>query len=117
MANPPPVSLASRTRPFFRCPLHIQNDLRLIGDPRLAFTKPDGSALRSYKLRKPRVARLVSPEFHRGNKNNGLIEVEVDDEDQVQEDGIVYKLSSTAIQLDFLAKAKLYVPTRTDTFD
>jgi hypothetical protein len=53
------------------------------------------------------MARVVSPEFHRGNRNNGIIEVDLDDEEPVQEDGIIYKLSSTAIQLDFLAKAKL----------
>jgi hypothetical protein len=105
-ANPPAVSHVNRTRAFFRCPLHAENDMRMIGNPRLAYSEPGGVGERGHKLRKMKKARVIKPLIQRGNKNNGFIEVELEDEEPtVQEDGVVYKLSETAVKLDFLEKA------------
>jgi hypothetical protein len=105
-ANPPSVNNINRTRAFFRCPLHAENDMRLIGNPRLAFAEQDGLGSRGHKLRKMKRARVIKPIIQRGNRNNGYIEVELEEEEPIaQEDGVVYKLSETAVKLDFLEKA------------
>jgi hypothetical protein len=107
-ANPPPVSTDGKTRAFFRCPLHVTNDLLLIGNPALAFQNPDGSAQRGHRLRRPRSPTIITPAIERGNQNNGNIMVYDNEEDEPvrQEDGVVYNLSSNSIKLDFIARVK-----------
>jgi hypothetical protein len=76
----------------------------------MAFKNPDGSAARGHKLRRARSPAVITPTIQRGNRNNGIIEVDLSDDDEPapieQEDGVVYKLSANAIRLDFIAKVK-----------
>jgi hypothetical protein len=115
----PPKPEAGKTnnfsRPYFRCPLHVANHLDVVGDPRVPdpVHKDDRTSSRDYirvhRRRTPRDPRMVSPGIIRGNRNNGIIDVDLDsDEDEVaQEDGVRYKLSARQVFKDFVAKAKL----------
>ena len=105
-ANPPKTSTNGKTRAYFRCPLHIENDLRLIGNPQLAFRNPDGSAERGHKLRQPRNPTIYTPVLQRGHINNGVIEVDLDEDSEEPESNSVPKLHERAITLDFIEKAK-----------
>jgi hypothetical protein len=105
-ANPPKISTNGKTRAYFRCPLHVDNDLRLIGNPQMAFKKPDGTAVRGHKLRQPRAPSVFSPVIQRGHRNNGVIEVELEQDDFDQEENSVPKLHERAIVLDFVEKAR-----------
>jgi hypothetical protein len=103
MANPPPVAANGKSRASFRCPLHIENDLKILNNPLLGAL----TGQRIHKIRRPRDARIVRPDVERGNRNNGIIEVE--DADEVlceQEDGVVYGLSAKSVLLDFIAKGR-----------
>lgn len=80
--------------------------MRMFGTARLDFAEPSGHGERGHKIRKLRKARIIKPLIQRGNKNNGFIEVEFEDEEEaVQEDEVIYKLNAKAIQMDFLEKA------------
>jgi PHD-finger len=105
-ANPPKLFANGKSRAFFRCPLHVENDLRLIGNPQMAFRNPDGTAVRGHKLRQPRSASVYTPVVQRGHRNNGIIDVELDEDEFQQEDNTIPKLSERAITLDFIGKAK-----------
>lgn len=108
-ANPPAVAQNGRTRGIFRCPLHVTQDLRLIGNPAFAYTKPDGSAVRGHKLRRPKQPRVIKPAIGRGLRNNGVVEVELEEPEEVtiqQEDGVVYRLTEQSIKLDFIERVK-----------
>jgi hypothetical protein len=76
-----------KDRPVWRCPLHVINEIRLSSHPRLAPWLADGPALRTFKLRQLKDAEIVSvsAQLTRGSVNNGLIEVETDDEPAMPE--------------------------------
>jgi hypothetical protein len=62
--------------------------------------------------RRPKIAPVVDTHLRRGHKNNGLIEVENEEEmefDEVTISGVVYRLPERGIKLDFLDKVKQYV--------
>jgi hypothetical protein len=90
----------------------------LIGNPAFAYKNPDGSAQRGHRLRRPRSPIVIVPTFQRGNKNNGNIVVYEDDEEEPieQQDGVVYKLSTNTIKLDFISRVKQYDTTSSFTY-
>jgi hypothetical protein len=68
--------------------------------------------LRTFRRRTPRATDVVTPLIATGNRNNGRIQVQMDDDDSdseemTQEDGVTYKLPAKTVFLDFVAKAKL----------
>jgi len=109
-------------RQYFKCPRHIDQNLRFFTHPVI-----DNDATfktRGIKVRQFRNPKIVAPVVDRGHKNNGYIEIEhVSDDDGEEEedegfvempntDGTVYKIKSHSIKLDFIAKAKQYVLSR-----
>ncbi|KAL1640107.1 hypothetical protein SLS58_007221 [Diplodia intermedia] len=109
MANPPPIPFNSRHRNVWKCPRHTDRDLRAI-EPTVS------SALNSrriFRIRKPRDPNIVNVNMRRGFRNNGVIEVAEDSSDSEKEfesnddeDGVVYRLPSKGIKLDFISKIK-----------
>lgn len=111
MANPPPIPFNSRNRNIWKCPRHIDGDLRAI-EPSVS------SALggkRIFRIRKPKNPKIVDVNMGRGFKNSGVIEVaddtsesdkEFTDVGNEEDEGTVYRLPSKGIKLDFIAKVK-----------
>lgn len=108
-ANPPKPSNNGKTRPYFRCPRHIDQDLRLIGDPKMAYTKSNGLGFRGHKLRPVANPAVYTPVIQRGHRNNGMIEVELEEEVEAQENSAIPKLKERNITLDFIEKARRFV--------
>jgi len=99
-----PLPGKAHLRPVFRCPLHVENDLVLIGS-QLASDLAGGPRVRVHKIRKPREARVVRPVMQRYNRNNGDIVVAIEDDGPFgQEDGVRYELTDKAIWEQFLDK-------------
>ncbi|GME40736.1 putative zinc finger phd-type protein [Neofusicoccum parvum] len=110
MANPPPIPFNSRHRNIWKCPRHIDRDLRSI-EPTVS------SALgskRIFRIRKPKNPKVVDVNMGRGFRNMGVIEVASDSSDSEKEftdvneedEGTVYRLPSKGIKLDFISKVK-----------
>lgn len=62
-------------------------------------------------MRRPKNARIVDTCLRRGHKNNGIIEIESEEEDQYEEStmlGVVYRLPEKGIKLDFIEAIKRY---------
>lgn len=84
----------------WRCPLHVDDLLSILP----AILAP------AHKFRKIRGTNPVYPTIPRGNKNNGLIEIENepsdDDEnfEEIERYGKIYKVSDRDVKLDFLSK-------------
>lgn len=95
----------------WRCPLHIDQDLKNVGQAQHAVP---GQMGRRPRLRWPRKRNLVTPrEFLAQNPtNNGLIDPILDPEEQeldyktVEMNGLTYKIPEMEIKLDFIAKAR-----------
>lgn len=71
---------------------------------------------RTIHVRKPKNPTVVDTSLSRGSRNNGIIEVAEDDTDasdsefyDFEDVGVVYKLPSEGIKLDFIDKVKGYV--------
>lgn len=96
------------------CPNHVENELSgldislLKGSNQL---QPDSS--RSYKIRRPKKAHVVTPAVRRGLRNNGLIEIELDvseEETRIEKNEkgkVIYRYHENGIKLDFINRAKL----------
>lgn len=104
LAVPPRRRIGDKPNATWRCPLHIENDLRSLNDG-------DGSLLgRQPRHRMPKnpIPRDVS--MTRGFRNNGVIDVELmkDDEriDEVEMPGTIYRLPERGIRLDFLDRVR-----------
>lgn len=110
MANPPPLPYNAKTRNAWACPRHTEHDLRFIETTEPG---PEGCT-RIIRVRKPKNPKVIDVNLRRGFKNNGLIEVfdETESEsdfseyDDPDEEGVVYRLPSKGIKLDFIAKVK-----------
>jgi hypothetical protein len=121
LANPPSVAPNGKSRAYFRCPLHVSIDIRLMNNAlltagedfdrhvKLAQNADDlrrpVERTRVHKLRYPKHPHVVKPAIERGNKNNGNIEVYGLD-DLTQEDDVMYELSAKAVAMDFITRAK-----------
>ena len=96
------------------CPNHVETELSGLDLSLLKASnqvQPDSS--RSYKIRRPKKANVVTPSVRRGLKNNGLIEIELDvseEETRIEKNEkgkVIYRYHETGIKLDFIHKAKL----------
>jgi hypothetical protein len=112
-----------------RCPRHIEHDLRSgyvvqndLSEAQDAIM-PDAPVARlGRKVRKPRHPDIVQPTFSRAMRNNGLIEIINDPDDDTDGEGNyifgneekdvnsqVYRVPEKGIVLDFIDKVKGYV--------
>jgi hypothetical protein len=107
LANPPALNQNGRKAHDWMCPLHADHELRHV---------PMGQLNRSIHIRKPKAAKVHGTALARGHRNNGIIDIDEDDSDEEsdeffdmeQESGVVYKLPSSGIKLDFIDKVKRY---------
>lgn len=82
--------------------------------------------MRAFQIRMPKKPKIVDVQMRRGFRNNGLIEIEMEDSDSDQAfepeqgEGIVNRLPERGIILDFMDKMKRHQPVRgpaSDEFD
>lgn len=113
--NPPAATVpkhfnaAGKPVAFWRCPHHIEDDLKRYGRPTGAQT---GEMGRRPRLRRPRNAISKEPFIPQRIPNNGVIDVQLEPEEPeldiktVEMGGVVFKVPEKQIKLDFLAAAK-----------
>ncbi|KAF2853978.1 hypothetical protein T440DRAFT_515460 [Plenodomus tracheiphilus IPT5] len=129
LANPPHISLEASQRDAWRCPRHIENDFRSgllvqkdLNEPdRNAEMEVDAPPVRiARKLRMRKDAQIVEPTFSRGIRNNGLIELMNDPDDDTDGEGNyvfgpddakdlnskVFRVPEKGLILDFIDKVK-----------
>ena len=123
MANPPSAAQA------WMCPAHVDHDLRHLDpvEPEVGVTTGDFG--RTHRVRKPREFRIVDTHLRRGHRNNGLIEIATQPEDDYglsdhdsdkadgdndndttdddnETSGVIYRLPEYGVKLDFIHKVK-----------
>ncbi|KAF2878108.1 hypothetical protein BDV95DRAFT_624669 [Massariosphaeria phaeospora] len=124
LANPPHISLEAATRDAWKCPRHVDHDLRSglvlqndLDDVEMT-DAPAGRLAR--KVRKPKRPEVVEPTFTRGMRNNGLIEIINDPDDDTDGEGNyvfgadeskdnnskIYRVPEKGVILDFISKVK-----------
>jgi hypothetical protein len=121
LANPPHINLESSHRDAWRCPRHIEHDLRsgYVVQNDLNHTSDAPVTRLGRKVRKPRKPEIVQPTFSRGMRNNGLIEIINDSGDDTDGEGNyvfgteekdvnsqVFRIPEKGLMLDFLFKVK-----------
>ncbi|KAF1979958.1 hypothetical protein BU23DRAFT_445408 [Bimuria novae-zelandiae CBS 107.79] len=127
MANPPHINLESSHRDAWRCPRHIEHDFRsglvaqndISGAQDTVMVDAPFSRL-GRKVRKPRHPQVIQPTFSRGIRNNGLIDVINDPDDDTDGEGnyvfgseekdsnsMVYRVPEKGLILDFVEKVKI----------
>ncbi|KAF2760081.1 hypothetical protein EJ05DRAFT_483867 [Pseudovirgaria hyperparasitica] len=118
LAVPPSVNHEWTKRQAFKCPRHVNRDLKAIEPKSEHVIDPDSIPIngrRTHRLRKPKNPVYVDPALRRGYRNNGVIEVVDDssddsefyDEPSGEEEGQVLRLPVYGIKLDFIHAAKL----------
>lgn len=128
LANPPHISLEASQRDAWRCPRHIEHDLRsgllLQNDLNGAHDDVEmGDATFTRvprKIRRRKNPEIVEPTFSRGMRNNGLIDIINDPDDDTDGEGNytgfevkdlnskVYRVPERGLITDFLSKVKRY---------
>ncbi|EFQ86726.1 hypothetical protein PTT_17936 [Pyrenophora teres f. teres 0-1] len=129
LANPPHISLEASQRDAWRCPRHIENDLRsgLLLQNDLNSNDQDAEmADAAPVVRIPRKIRVlknpeyVEPTFSRGMRNNGLIDIMNDSDDDTDGEGNyvfgendpkdanskIFRVPEKGVILDFVSKVK-----------
>ncbi|ORY13294.1 hypothetical protein BCR34DRAFT_481188 [Clohesyomyces aquaticus] len=136
LANPPFIGLEATTRDAWKCPRHIDHDYRsgqvmqhdLNALNSLDVEMQDApSVTRVYrKVRKPKNPTVYEPTFSRGIRNNGIIEVINDENDDTDGEGNyvfrtapregldeetdqfakLFRVPEKGIMLDFIEKVK-----------
>ena len=92
------------------CPAHVDWTVSSKGN---VSAKPsaDGNFVQ-LERRRPKNAPVVDTMLRRGHRNNGLIEVENEEEgeefEEITMSGVVYRLPERGIKLDFLDAVKRY---------
>ena len=130
LANPPHISLEASQRDAWRCPRHVEHDLRsgllLQNDLNGAYDDDvemgDATFTRvPRKIRRRKNPEIVEPTFSRGMRNNGLIDIVNDPDDDTDGEGNytgfefkdvnskVYRVPERGLITDFLSKVKRYV--------
>ncbi|KAH7409962.1 hypothetical protein DE146DRAFT_775188 [Phaeosphaeria sp. MPI-PUGE-AT-0046c] len=128
LANPPHISLEASQRDAWRCPRHIehdyrsgqlfQNDLNGLDDVEMVDAAPVARVAR--KIRKRKHPKVVEPTFSRGMRNNGLIDIINDSDDETDGEGNyvfgpddpkdlnskVFRIPEKGLILDFVSKVK-----------
>ena len=110
LAVPPRRRIGDKPNASWRCPLHTEHDYAAVG--RQAEKAP-GDLGRIPRLRKPKNATIIQSTLSRGVKNNGVIEVELmDDNDTNWSDvpghrsSTILRLPERGIRLDFIDRVK-----------
>lgn len=129
LANPPHISLEASQRDAWRCPRHIEHDLRsglLLqndlsskdGDSEMADAAPVARVPRRVRVRKQ--PEYVESTFSRGMRNNGLIDITNDPDDDTDGEGNyvfgdneskdvnskIFRVPEKGLILDFVSKVK-----------
>ncbi|RYN53070.1 hypothetical protein AA0117_g13351, partial [Alternaria alternata] len=129
LANPPHISLEASQRDAWRCPRHIEHDLRsglLLqndlsskdGDSEVADAAPVVRVPRRVRVRKQ--PEYVESTFSRGMRNNGLIDITNDPDDDTDGEGNyvfgdneskdvnskIFRVPEERLILDFVSKVK-----------
>jgi hypothetical protein len=111
LSNPPARTIDNKKLYDWMCPLHVDHELR----------KVDVSLLvprRKVHLRRRKDGKVMDTHLNRGFVNTGIIDVANDESDdsesefyenENEDEGVVYKLPSKSIKLDFIDKVKTYV--------
>lgn len=132
LANPPHIGIDASQRDAWRCPRHIEHDLRsglllqhdlndLDTDVDMADAEPLARVAR--KVRKRKHPKVIEPTFSRGMRNNGLIEIINDPDDDTDGEGNyvfgpddpkdlnskVFCIPERGVILDFVSKIKRFV--------
>lgn len=128
LANPPHISLEASQRDAWKCPRHVDHDFRsgllLQNDLNGAYDDVEmGDATFSRvprKIRRRKHPEIVEPTFSRGMRNNGLIDIINDPDDDTDGEGNytgfefkdvnskVYRVPERGLITDFLTKVKRY---------
>ena len=108
LAVPPRRRVGDKVNATWRCPLHVEQDLAGIG--RQAEAAP-GDLGRHPRPRKPKHAKPLDPTLTRGHRNNGVIEVELSEDNlpeikDIEMNGMVFRLPEEGIRLDFIDRVK-----------
>jgi hypothetical protein len=108
LAVPPQRRGGDKPTGYWRCPLHVDEDLAAVG--RHAEAAP-GDLGRLPRLRKPKKTVAVDVVTNRGFRNNGVIEVdlmkdEIPDIKEVMHEHGIYRLPEKGIRLDFIDRVK-----------
>jgi hypothetical protein len=125
LANPPHISLDAAQRDAWKCPRHIDHDLRsgqlMQHDLNKAYHKDLTMVDRvARKVRRPRNAEIIEPTFSRGTRNNGLIDILNNADDDTDGEGNyvfasedyrdlnskVFRIPEKGMVLDFITKVK-----------
>ncbi|KAF2012055.1 hypothetical protein BU24DRAFT_435490 [Aaosphaeria arxii CBS 175.79] len=126
LANPPHISLESSTRDAWKCPRHVDHDLRsgqlkqqdlnhIESDDDTVMVDMDFDDRVSRKVRRPKKASLIEPTFSRGIRNNGLVEIINDPDDDTDGEGNyvfedlnskTFRIPEKGVILDFIDKVK-----------
>lgn len=128
LANPPHISLEASQRDAWRCPRHIEHDLRsglvaqqdLIDDNDVEMLDAPPAGRVTRKIRKRKDAETIEPTFSRGMRNNGLIDIINDSDDETDGEGNyvfgvdeskdlnskVFRVPEKGLILDFVSKVK-----------
>ena len=106
LANPPAIGENNQRLRAWRCPLHVEHDIRRIN--------ANASDKRRIRARRPKNAKVIDTALIRGHRNNGIIEVADDDSDGTDSEfygpddtGVVCKLPTKGLKLDFIDKIKM----------
>lgn len=125
MANPPHINLESSHRDAWRCPRHVEHDFRsgLVAQNDINSAQDavmsDAPSRLGRKVRKPRHPQVIQPTFSRAIRNNGLIDIINDPDDDTDGEGnyvfgseekdsnsMVYRVPEKGLILDFIDKVK-----------
>ncbi|KAF2115483.1 hypothetical protein BDV96DRAFT_612741 [Lophiotrema nucula] len=133
LANPPHVSLEASQRDAWMCPRHIehdfrsgrllQNDLNAVDDDDIVMSEAGAIPRLARKVRQPRKSSIIEPAFARGTRNNGLIDIINDPDDETDGEGNyvfspheldeskdrmskVFRIAEKGVILDFVSKVK-----------
>ena len=106
----PPLAVAPKKtkgdgiKVLWMCPNHVDSELLSI-DPNANISNRDRPTLgRKYKIRRPKVLKVIEPGLTRGFRNNGIIEIENE-----SSEGEVPRLQEKGIKLDFIDRVKRLV--------
>ena len=108
LAVPPRRRAGDKPGATWRCPLHVEQDLAGLG--RQAEAAP-GDLGRQPRPRKPKNAKPLDVDIPRGFRNNGIIEIElIEDEKpaikEIDMNGHVYRIPEKGVRLDFIDRVK-----------
>ncbi|MCJ1307419.1 hypothetical protein MMC25_001065 [Agyrium rufum] len=111
LANPPVQKLGdSKTKAsLWKCPNHVDPEFITQYAYENLLMANGAHSCRRIPMRKPKRPRIVSSALRRGFKNNGLVEIELessDDEVEVEDEGVIYRIREQGVRLDFLERAR-----------